>query len=135
MASDDPRDTTTPARRVTHDRSLFDHFADRATSVLSRGSSFAACALLIGAWSVLGFFVGFSGPWNNAFQSVAAVVTLLLVALLQNESARANQATQRKLNTLAAAMAAQVKDQDQPPADVVADLDAAIGLEQRESVA
>jgi low affinity Fe/Cu permease len=126
-------DTTISARRITHDRTLFDHVADRTTRLLSRGWFFAGCAIAIASWTLIGISVRFSDGWNNAFQTVAAVVTLLLVALLQNESVRADRAIQRKLNTLSAALAAHLEGDEAPRDELIADLLAAVGLEQRES--
>jgi hypothetical protein len=63
---------------------------------------------------------------------VATLVTFLIVALLENEGWRGNKATQRKLNAMAGALAELLEHSDVDP-DHVRQLNAAVGLEKRES--
>ena len=79
-----------------------------------------------------GSVLDFSHSWVDSLQLVAALVTFLMVALLENESWRGNKATQRKLNALAAAMAELMAKSDVDQ-EHVRQLNAAVGLEKRES--
>jgi len=62
----------------------------------------------------------------------AVALTVLMVALLENEQRRSDQAVQRKLNTMAVALADFVGKQDVDPHHVE-QLRAAVALEERES--
>ncbi len=85
-------------------------------------------------WAMLGaFFVGFSQAWANALNLVAVLVTLLMVALLENEQRRSDQAVQRKLNGLADALAAFLEKTTDVDSRHIEELQAAIALEDRES--
>ncbi|HEX2064296.1 MAG TPA: low affinity iron permease family protein [Acidimicrobiales bacterium] len=128
---DDAAEHATPSV-VAPERAPFDRFADRASGVVSEGPFFAICAALFTAWVVAGVLTGFDHPWVDLLVSSAGIATVLMVALVENEQRRSDQAIQRKLNAIADAladfMAQQEVDQHQ-----VDELRAAIGLEQRES--
>ncbi len=129
------RDDRTPgASEVGPERSWFDHFADRATGIISHGPFFVTALLVVLIWAVLGFFVvGFSQAWANALNLFAVIVTLLMVALLENEQRRSDQAVQRKLNSLADALAEFLDKATEVDSRRVEELQAAVALEERES--
>lgn len=103
MAHDD--NLTHAATEVGPERSWFDHFADRATGIISHGPFFVFATLFIVVWLLLSTVYGFSAGWSNALNLPAVALTVLMVALLENEERRSDQAVQRKLNTMAAALA------------------------------
>jgi low affinity Fe/Cu permease len=126
-------------------------FFDRCAGFASKGSSrapfFAFCILLVTLWIVQGVIaVAISGHFSS-FQSATyqleintttTIITFLLVALLQNSQTRNDQATQHKLNALADALADLMghMSEDHPDDDLlrdIAELRAAVGLEDRES--
>jgi low affinity Fe/Cu permease len=74
----------------------------------------------------------FSHGWVDSLELAVALVTFLMVALLQNEAWRGNKATQRKLNAMAAALA-ELMDHSDVDKEHVEELHAAVGLEKRES--
>ena len=117
---------------VAPQRSPFDRFADRASGVVSEGPFFGVCVLLFTAWLVTGLLTGFDHHWIDLLVSSAGIATVLMVALVENEQRRSDQAIQRKLNAIADALAdfMTVQDVDQEQVD---ELRAAIGLERRES--
>jgi len=123
----------TTAADVSEERGFFDAFADRASTVAATPWFFLGILLLVLGWLALGPLTGFSHGWADSLQIVGAVVTLLLVALLENEQWRNGKATQRKLNTLAEALA-YILERDGAPADQIQRLQAAVGLEKRESI-
>ena len=130
MTDDD--DHTHVATQVGPERSWFDHFADRATGVISHGPFFVIASLYMVAWLLLSVVFGFSPGWTNALNLPAVALTVLMVALLENEQRRSDQAVQRKLNTMAEALADFLEKQDVEPRHVE-ELRAAVALEERES--
>ena len=63
----------------------------------------AFLGIVIG-WALSGPVLDFSHGWVDSMELVVALVTFLMVAVLQNESWRGSKATQRKLNAMAAAL-------------------------------
>jgi len=112
---------------------MFDGFADRVSTLAATPWFFFGLMTLLVVWLAFGFVTGFSHGWADTLQIVGAVVTLLLVALLENEQWRNGKATQRKLNVLAEALA-YILERDDAPEEQVRQLQAAVGLEKRESI-
>ena len=131
MPDDDHKMTTEPTK-VGPERSRFDHFADKATGVVSHGPFFVAVIVVVAVWTVVGFFVGFSSGWANVLNLPIIVVTLLMVALLENEERRSEQATHRKLNAVLDALA-DLREKTDVDRSRVDELRAAVALEKRES--
>lgn len=128
MAEHDP---TAPSD-VTENRGGFDRSADAVSNFLAKPPFFVGCVVFIVGWAVAGPVADFSHGWVDVLQLVAAAITLLLVALLENEAWRANKATQRKLNAIAAGLAHLMERSGADP-EHVRQLNAAVGLEKRES--
>ena len=124
--------STTRPTDVTEERSWFDRVADTMTGFLARAPYFLTCVTFCLVWLAVGPLVGFSHHWIDTMQTVAAVVTFLMVALLENEGWRSNKATQRKLNAIASALA-EVMEKSDVSGEEVRQLNAAVGLEKRES--
>ncbi len=120
------------ATQVGPERSWFDHFADRATAIISHGPFFVFASAFIVLWLLLTIVFGFSHGWSNVLNLPAVALTVLMVALLENEQRRSDQAVQRKLNTMAEALADFLENQDVEPHHVE-ELRAAVALEERES--
>jgi len=120
------------ATDVGPERSWFDHFADRATGIISHGRFFVFTVAFIIVWLALSIVYGFSHGWSNVLNLPAVALTVLMVALLENEQRRSDQAVQRKLNTMAEALADFLENQDVEPRHVE-ELRAAVALEERES--
>ena len=125
-------DAPTAPTEVTHETTWFDRAADRTTHVVAKPVFFLASLGIVAVWALSGFALDFSHGWVDSLELVVALVTFLMVALLQNESWRGSKATQRKLNAMAAALAELMarSDVDQQHVD---QLNAAVGLEKRES--
>ena len=118
---------------VSEKRGRFDALADRASTLTARSGFFVGIFAAVVAWLAIGPLVGFSHSWIDVVVVTLGVVTLMLVALLENEQWRNAKATQRKLNALAEAVA-HVLDADETAGEQVAQLRAAYGLEKRESI-
>ena len=72
--------------------------------------------------------------WQVAIHTVASVLTLLLVALLENAGRRSAEAAQEKLNVIAEALAALMASravEDHTLEEAVTRLRDAVGLEER----
>ena len=89
------------AREEGDDRSAFDHFVEAIYLKVSRPGFFLACIGIIVVWL-------FSAPlwadlkaWQYVIHTIASVVTLLLLALLENAGRRSDEAAQEKLNVIA----------------------------------
>ena len=129
MADQDPTKPT----EVSERRGRFDGLADRASTLAARSGFFVGVVAAVVVWLGIGPFVGFSHHWIDVVVVVVGVITLLLVALLENEQWRNAKATQRKLNALAAAVA-HILAADETAGEQVEELRAAYGLEKRESI-
>ncbi len=125
-------DHPTAPKDVSGETTWFDRIADRTTHIVAKPVFFLASLGLVLVWALSGFPLDFSHGWVDALELVVALVTFLMVALLQNESWRGSKATQRKLNAMAAALAELMAKSDVDP-DHVDQLNAAVGLEKRES--
>ena len=116
----------------------FDRFAGGASKLASRAWFFAFCVALVVIWAPSYFVLGDLDTWQLIINTLTTIVTFLMVALLQNSQTRADQAVQHKLNAIADALADLMRevgrgiDDDTLDQDV-AELRAAVGLEERES--
>jgi low affinity Fe/Cu permease len=116
----------------------FDKFADGASRLASRAWFFAFCVLLVVIWAPSILVLRDVDTWQLIINTLTTIVTFLMVALLQNSQTRADQAVQHKLNAIADALADLMTevgrgiDDDDLDQDV-AELRAAVGLEERES--
>ena len=129
MPSDDR--PTVPSE-VSEETTWFDRAADRTAHLVARPPFFFVSVVIAVAWAVAGPFLEFSHRWIDSLQVVVALVTFLMVALLQNESWRGSKSYQRKLNAIAAALA-ELMDRSDVDQEHVRELNAAVGLEKRES--
>jgi len=129
MRSDDR--PTVPSE-VSEETTWFDRAADRTAHLVARPPFFFVSVVIAVAWAVAGPFLEFSHRWIDSLQVVVALVTFLMVALLQNESWRGSKSYQRKLNAIAAALA-ELMDRSDVDQEHVRELNAAVGLEKRES--
>ena len=125
-------DHPTAPTDVTDETTWFDRAADRITHIVAKPVFFLTSLGLVSVWALSGFALDFSHGWVDSLELVVALITFLMVALLQNESWRGNKATQRKLNAVAAALA-ELMDKSEVDQEHVDELHAAVGLEKRES--
>ena len=112
----------------------FDRFARAVSHNVSRAWFFSACVLLIVVWAPTTVLMDFNTS-QLLVNTATTIVTFLLVALLQNATTRSDKASQHKLNAICNALrfelAGSVSEDEYDK--VVADLSAAVGLEDRES--
>ena len=117
---------------VTEERTWFDKAADTTSNIVARPHFFLVSIGIVVLWLVLGPPLDFSHGWIDTFELVVTMITFLMVALLQNGGWRADKATQRKLNAIAAALA-ELMEKTEVDEEHVRQLSAAVGVEKRES--
>lgn len=119
---------------VDADRSWFDEFASRAHNFASRDIFFIGLVFLILLWAPSYFLLHSLSHWYIALVLPAEIVTLLLVALLENNNRRSEQALHRKLDAFAVALAAMAAESpSEKVREQAEELRAAVGLQDRES--
>lgn len=122
------------ARTEGDDRSAFDRFVHAAHLRVSKPGFFFVCVAVVVAWLVsVPLWVDLKS-WQVAIHTVTSVVTLLLIALLENAGRRAEESAQEKLNVIAEALAALMESHASTDADLapaVEKLRTAVGLEER----
>ena len=128
MAEENP---TNPVD-VNEERSWFDRAADTTSHIIAKPAFFLVFLAIVVIWAVTGPAFHFSHGWVDTLEVVVALVTFMIVALLQNEGWRGAKATQRKLNAIADALA-ELMEHSEVDKEHVRQLHAAVGLEKRES--
>jgi low affinity Fe/Cu permease len=122
------------ARSTGDDRSAFDRFVEAVYLKVSRPSFFIVCAAIIIVWLLSVPLWTDLKAWQYVIHTVTSVITLLLLALLENAGRRSEEASQEKLNVIAEALAALMESRaaDDPKlADAARRLGEAVGLEER----
>ncbi|MGH3802289.1 MAG: low affinity iron permease family protein [Pseudonocardiaceae bacterium] len=115
-------------------RSLFDRFVQTAYLRVSQAPFFFVCVGIVAAWLMSLPLWADLKEWQTAIHTVASVLTLLLVVLLENAGRRAEEASQEKLNVIAEAVVelmASAARNDRDLRDAAERLRAAVGLEER----
>jgi hypothetical protein len=127
----------------------FDRFARASSDFASRAPFFALCVLLVLAWLIEGVVrwvrTGDASSFlDDTYQlqinTTTTIITFLLVALLQNSQRRSDKAVHHKLDALADGLADLMDHLAERGADEdlrqdIAELRAAVGLEERETSA
>jgi low affinity Fe/Cu permease len=129
-----PEKIDRPAASARARRSPFDRFVEAAYQRVSRPPFFFTCLAIVVVWLVSLPLWADAKAWQVAIHTVASVLTLLLVALLENAGRRSAEAAQEKLNVIAEALAALMASraiEDQSLDEAVTQLRDAVGLEER----
>lgn len=128
------RSDAAESREQGDGRSWFERFVQATYGVVSRPPFFTVCVGIVVVWAASYPVWPSSKEWQVAIHTVASVVTLLLLALLENSGRRADEAAQEKLNVLAEALSDLMSSraQDDPGLEEsVRKLRDAVGLEER----
>lgn len=116
------------------DRSWFERLVERIYLRVSGPAMFFVCVAIVVVWfASVPLWVDLK-EWQVAIHTVASVLTLLLLVLLENANRRDAEASQEKLNVLAEALAALMEshtEDDEQLRDATRKLREAIDLEQR----
>lgn len=115
-------------------RTGFEKFVEAAHSRVSQAPFFGVCLAIVVAWAISVPLWPDLKQWQVAIHTVASVLSLLLLVLLENSGRRAEEAAQEKLNVIAEALAELMESQsshDQELAEATTKLREAVGLEER----
>lgn len=122
------------SREKKKERDPFEKFVDVSTTLISRAPFFAVCVAIVVLWGVSYPLWSSITKWELAIHTFGAVLSLLLLVLLENAARRNQEAMQEKLNVLAEALAALMESRaaDDPDLEQAVDrLREAVGLEER----
>ena len=122
------------SRRTGQGRDPFERFVDLSTKLISRAPFFAVCVAIVAFWAISYPLWSSTTKWELALHTITAVLSLLLLVLLENAGRRHQEAMQEKLNVLAEALAALMESraaEDPELDDAVEKLREAVGLEAR----
>ena len=128
------RNDAEQTRREGDRQSTFERFVEHTNSWVSRAPFFAVCLGIVLAWLVSVPLWPDLKSWQVAIHTVASVLSLLLLVLLENASRRAEEAAQEKLNVIAEALAALMKyhaADNRELDEATTKLRQAVGLEDR----
>jgi low affinity Fe/Cu permease len=112
----------------------FERFVEVSTKVISRAPFFAIVVAVVVVWAVSYPLWKTTTKWELAIHTFGAVLSLLLLVLLENAGRRNTESMQEKLNVLAEALAALMESRaaDDPELhEAVHKLRDAVGLEER----
>lgn len=121
-------------REKSDGRNPFEKFVEASYQRVSRAPFFFVCLFIVIAWLVSVPWWPDLKSWQVAIHTVASVLTLLLLVLLENASRRAGEAAQEKMNCIAEGLAALMDSHartDPELEDSVRKLRDAVGLEER----
>ena len=107
---------------------LFDRFAGVSSKIVSRAAFFSFCVVLVVVWAPSFFLIRNVDTWQLIINTATTIITLLMVALLQNSQTRSDQAVQHKLNAIAQGLS-ELLDSDESREELIK----AVGLEDLES--
>ncbi|MBA2455372.1 MAG: low affinity iron permease family protein [Nocardioidaceae bacterium] len=114
--------------------SHFERFVEVAHHRVSRAPFFMVCVVIVVVWFISVPLWSDLKAWQVAIHTVASVISLLLLVLLENAGRRADEAAQEKLNVIAEGLAALMHSRAQEDRDLeesVQRLRDAVGLEER----
>jgi low affinity Fe/Cu permease len=118
--------------QIGQERGRFDRFAEISAGFVGRAAFFTAAVVLVLLWMPLIFVFASVDTWQLVLNTVTSVIAFWLIALLQNTERRGDRALHRKLDAVAAALAASMESQKDPQLkDPIDDLRAAVKLEEQ----
>jgi low affinity Fe/Cu permease len=121
-------------RKKDDGRDPFEKFVEAANQFVSRGPFFMVIVLALVLWAASYPLWSSTTKWELALHTGSAILSLLLLVLLENAGRRSQEAIQEKLNVMAEALSDLMTSQatDDPKLEEsVEKLREAIGLEER----
>ena len=128
------RSDAAESREQADGRNPFEIFVGAIQQRVSRAPFFFFCLFIVVAWLVSVPWRADLKAWQAAIHTVASVLSLLLLVLLENAGRRSEEAAQEKMNVIAEALAALMDSQarhDPELDESVRRLRKAVGLEER----
>jgi low affinity Fe/Cu permease len=118
--------------QIGRERGRFDRFAEISASFVGQAAFFTGAVVLVVLWVPLIAVFESIDTWQLVLNTVTSVVAFLLIALLQNTERRGDRALHRKVDILAAALAASMACQDDERLrDSIEELRAVVKLEEQ----
>ena len=122
------------SRRSLGGRAWFETFVDHINDRISRAPFFGVIVVTLALWAISKPLWGSTTKWGLGLHTGSAILSLLLLVLLENAGRRGEEASQEKLNVLAEAlsdlMTHHAGDSEELRASVRR-LREAVGLEER----
>jgi low affinity Fe/Cu permease len=87
-------------KRTVANSKFFGDLANKTSLAAGRASTFILAASVVVVWAVSGPLFGFSDTWQLVINTGTAIVTFLMVFLIQNSQNRDSAAIQVKLDEL-----------------------------------
>lgn len=115
-------------------RNAFERFVEWGHRQASSAPFFTLCLVVVVGWALSAPLWPNLKEWQYVIHTTASVVTLLLLALLENSGRRAEEAAQEKLNVIAEALAELMDSraaEDPRLSEASSKLREAVGLEER----
>ena len=128
------REDAAQDRKQEDGRSSFEKFVEAVHSAVSQAPFFLVCLAIVVVWAASAPLWPDLKQWQVAIHTVASVLSLLLLVLLENAGRRAEEASQEKLNVIAEALSDLMVSggrHDPDLAEAARKLRAAVGLEER----
>jgi low affinity Fe/Cu permease len=121
-------------RKQDDGRNAFEKFVEGVNDRVSQAPFFIVCLGIVLVWGASAPLWPDLKQWQVAIHTVASVLSLLLLVLLENSGRRTEEASHEKLNVIAEALAELMEshsEDDRELADATTKLREAIGLEER----
>ncbi len=121
-------------RKKDDGRDPFERFVEATNQLVSRGPFFMVIMVALVLWAVSYPLWSSATKWELALHTGSAILSLLLLVLLENAGRRSQESIQEKLNVLAEGLSDLMESharQDPELEDAVRRLREAVGLEER----
>ncbi|HET7195688.1 MAG TPA: low affinity iron permease family protein [Nocardioides sp.] len=121
-------------RKKEDGRDPFEKFVEAANQLVSRGPFFVVMVAVLVLWAASYPLWSSTTKWELALHTGSSILSLLLLALLENAGRRSQEAIQEKLNVVAEALSDLMESRaaDDPHlTESVEKLRDAVGLEER----
>ena len=121
-------------RKKDDGRNAFERFVESVQGKVSQAPFFLLCLAIVLVWLVSAPFWPDLKQWQVAIHTVASVLSILLLVLLENAGRRTEEASHEKLNVLAEGLAELMESHsrtDPELEEATQKLRDAIGLEER----
>ena len=122
------------SRNEADGRTTFEKFVEAVNQRVSRAPFFVVILAAVVLWAASYPFWSSTTKWELALHTGSAVLSLLLLVLLENAGRRGEEAAQEKLNVLAEALSDLMESRSREDAELqesVRRLREAVGLEER----
>lgn len=122
------------SRHSTSGPASFERFVDAINERISRAPFFGVIIVALAAWALSKPLWGSTTKWELGLHTGSAILSLLLLVLLENANRRGEEASQEKLNVIAEALSDLMTHHAGNSEDLqqsVRRLREAVGLEER----